>query len=128
MHKKWVLLFILFSLLSRSMAQPANSTFTLQGTINARDSGKMILMTVNTEDYYPSYHGTKQAFIIHGQFSITDSAPYPECYMLGLKYDSGWEYLSIFFFVDPGINPIHCDSSKMWETPAITNQPADESR
>src|ERR1700743_120221 len=102
-----VLLVIFLLLVCRSRAQ----TFTLQGTINARDSGIMLLLPVNTEDYYPSYHGTKKAMVVNGHFSITDSAPYPEAYMIGLKYgDSTWVYLSSSFYIEPGINTIRCDS------------------
>jgi peroxiredoxin len=128
MVKRWLLLLILSLWLGRSWCQRALSTFTLNGTINARDSGWMLLMPVNTEDYYPAYHGTKKAMVIHGHFSITDSAAYPEAYMIGLRYDSGWSYISNPFFVEPGINNIRCDSNRMWESPAITNGTMDEYR
>src|SRR6185437_8247316 len=123
---RWLLLPILFLWLSRCWSQTAVSTFTLNGTINARDSGWVLLMPVNTEDYYPDYHGTKKALVLNGHFSITDSLLYPEAYMIGLRYDSGWPYICNPFFVEPEINTIRCDSSKLWETPAITNGSMDE--
>ena len=123
LNKASALLLTLSISLTHALAQTQATTFTLQGTINARDSGHILLTTVNTEDYYPCYHGTKQALVLNGKFSITDSIRYPEYYMLFLKYDSGWVYLSNPFFVSPGNNTIHCDSSKTWEDPAIINDP-----
>jgi peroxiredoxin len=128
MNKRWRLLPILICFFGRSWSQQTPGTFTLNGTINARDSGTIVLMNINTVDYYPSYHGPKETLVVNGQFSITDSAPYPEAYMLGLKYDSGWQYLSSYFFIEPGINTIRCDSNHMWEMPAISNHTMDEWR
>jgi Domain of unknown function (DUF4369) len=128
MNKRWRLLPILICFFCRSWSQHVPQTFTLNGTINARDGGTLVLMNINTVDYYPLYHGPKETLVINGQFSITDSTPYPEAYMLGLQYDSGWVYLSNPFFIEPGINTIHCDSNHMWENPAITNHTMEELR
>ncbi len=120
-----VLFIALFLFFARSYSQQVKTTFTIQGTISPRDTGRMLLMPVNTEDYYPS-HGTMETTVIDGQFSFTDSLSYPTAYMLGLRQDSNWKYLSNIFFVEPGVQALHCNIDTLWTTPAISNRTMQE--
>lgn len=116
---EFLITILLFS--ARSYSQQARTTFILQGTTIPKDTGRMLLMPVNTEDYYP-FHGTLEAPVHDGRFSFTDSIAYPTAYMLGLKQGSLWKYLSKPFYVEPGVQELACNIDNMWETPAITNR------
>jgi thiol-disulfide isomerase/thioredoxin len=124
---KIILPLLLIVFFARAYSQPVKTTFTIQGTITPRDSGRMFLMPINTEDYYPS-HGTIIVPVVDGQFSFTDSISYPTAYMLGFKIDSNWKYLSNDFFVEPGIQALYCNTDTAWTTPAISNRTMDELR
>jgi peroxiredoxin len=116
-----LLVLSLFSLIARSYCQQTKTTFLIQGFTKRSDTGRMFLMPVNTEDYYPS-HGTMIATVLDGRFTFTDSISYPIAYMLGLKHDSNWQYLSNPFFVERGVQALYCNIDSLWETPKITNQ------
>lgn len=116
---------LLLLALTRSYSQQVKTTFTIQGVTDPPDTGRMFLMPVNTEDYYP-FHGTMVSKIVDGKFSFTDSISYPTAYMLGLKHDSDWTYLSNPFFVEPGIQALYCNIDTLWTTPAITNRTMQE--
>ena len=79
-------------------SQKAATTFTIHGVANPGDSGRMLLIPVNTEDYYP-FHGTLEAPVHNGRFLFTDSILYPTAYMIGLKYDSNWKYFRAPFLL-----------------------------
>ncbi len=115
----------LFALVAKSYCQWTKTTFLIQGLTNRSDNGRMFLMPVNTEDYYPS-HGAIIAPVLDGRFTFTDSITYPVAYMLGLKHDSNWQYLSNPFFIDRGIQALYCNIDSLWETPKITNQTMQE--
>ena len=115
-----ILSIVLLFFFGRSYSQRA-SAFTLQGTTNSHDSGRMILVPVNTEDYYP-FHGTLVAPVVDGKFTFTDRFSYPVAFFIGFKYDSTWKYISSLFFVDSGVQTISCDINMLREVPAITNR------
>jgi alkyl hydroperoxide reductase subunit AhpC len=102
-------------------SQQAGTTFTIHGVANPGDSGRMLLIPVNTEDYYP-FHGTLEAPVRNGGFLFTDSILYPTAYMIGLKYDSNWKYISSPFFVDSGVQTLICNIDSLWEIPSIANR------
>lgn len=105
---------------ARCVAQRPATTFTIHGIASPADTGRMILMPVNTEDYYP-FHGTLVAPVVNGRFSFTDSIFYPTAYMIGLKHDSLWTYVSSPFYIDPGVQTLYCNLDSLREIPAITN-------
>jgi len=115
------LLIASFLIFTRCYSQQAGTTFTIQGVTNPGDSGRMLLIPVNTEDYYP-FHGTLEAPVLNGRFSFTDSILYPTAYIIGLKYDSNWKYISSPFFVDSGVQTLVCNIDNLREIPAITNR------
>jgi alkyl hydroperoxide reductase subunit AhpC len=115
------LLAALFLFFIQGYSQQGGTTFTIQGITNPRDSGRMLLIPVNTEDYYP-FHGTLEAPVINGIFSFSDSILYPTAFMIGLKYDSNWKYISSPFFVDSGVQNLDCNINNLWEIPAIANR------
>ncbi len=110
-----------FFLFARCYSQQTRPIFTIQGTVQPSDSGRMLLIPVNTEDYYP-FHGTLETTVHNGKFSFTDSILYPTAYFIGLKHDSSWTYLSSPFFVGPGMQTISCNTDSLREIPAIENQ------
>ena len=116
------LLIALFLFFARGYSQQARSTFTIQGTTNSpNDSGRMILMPVNTEDYYP-FHGTLETTVRNGRFSFTDSILYPTAYRIGFKPDSLWKFVSDPFFVDSGVQVLSYNTDNSWEVPTIKNR------
>jgi alkyl hydroperoxide reductase subunit AhpC len=115
------LLAALFLFFIHGYSQQAGTTFTIHGVTNPLDSGRMLLIPVNTEDYYP-FHGTLEAPVHHGIFSFTDSILYPTSYIIGLKYDSNWKYISSPFFVDSGVQTLICNINNLREIPTITNR------
>jgi peroxiredoxin len=115
------LLITLFLFFARSYSQQVRTTFTIRGITTPADSGRMLLIPLNTEDYYP-FHGTLEARVLNGMFTLTDSIAYPTSYIIGLKYDSNWKYLSSPFYVDPGVQTLSCNTNNLREVPAITNR------
>jgi len=109
------LLLIIFEV-SKTFAQ-----FEIKGTIHS-DSGRMILIPVGYPDYYPTNHCHCEAIIHNGCFEFSDSIFYPTAFLIGLKKNKGWEYLSDIFFVENGEQDIHCNIDSNRVPPDISNQ------
>ncbi len=114
----FALFFLLFSI-NCIYSQNQCNTFTLMGTINA-DTGKMLLMPISNKSYYQ--YCNKEVNVRNGEFIFTDTIFYPTAYILGLRVNSEWKYLSGVFLVDPCGQIIHCNIDSMRETPNIVNE------
>lgn len=116
------LLFALFLSFTHGYSQQTRTTFTIQGTTKSPDdSGRMILININTEDYYP-FHGTMETTVRNGRFSFTDSILYPTAYRIGFKPDSVWKFVSGAFFVEPGKQALSYNTDESWKIPTIENR------
>ena len=97
------------------------SHFVLKGAINI-DSGNMILMPVGNISYYENPRIFQEAKVVNGKFTFRGDIKYPTAYVIGLKINSQWKYISHFFIVDPIVQTIICNIDSLRETPKLINR------
>ncbi len=113
-------LIICISFITQLTAQHKLS-FTLNGSINS-DSGTMILLPVGDVSYYKNYGTTKEAKVINGKFVFKDLADYPISFLIGLKINREWQYISDIFFVEPTSQSIICNIDSSRKIPKVVNK------
>ena len=106
-------------------SQQISSSFELAGTINV-DTGRIELLPEGDISYYPS--GIKQltARIKNGHFAFAGTILYP--YGLRLILRSSGNYISNYFYLEPGRQKIVCNADSIRETPQIINHTMTEYR
>jgi thiol-disulfide isomerase/thioredoxin len=122
---KSVLWFLFLGLVESAFSQSSCTTFKLEGFINA-DSGKMILIPINDDSYYPHSFNGPEAQLNNGRFVFTDSILYPYAFLLGLKMGSQLVYLSGIFFIDPCEQTIYCNKDSLRQIPKLANNSMNE--
>ena len=95
-----------------------NSTFTLDGKINI-DTGKILMLPVGEDIYYPKKEGFQQASIIDGKFNFSGNILYPYAFRLMVRNTRG--YISDIFLIDSGIQKINCHIDSLRKIPDIIN-------
>ena len=120
-----VLWFLLFGSVESGFTQSTCSTFKLEGFINA-DSGKMILIAIEDDSYYPKSLSSHEARLNNGRFVFTDSIPYPYAFLIGLNVGTQLVYLSDIFFIDPCGQTIYCNKDSLREVPKLANKSMEE--
>jgi len=113
-----ILLYILF--IAFHLSAQTKSYFVLNGTINI-DSGKVILMPVGSNSYYQNQDVFQETEVVKGQFKFKGNIKYPTAFVIGLKVNLEWKYISRFFIVDPIIQTIECNIDSLRETPKLVN-------
>jgi len=109
-----------------SFSQGAHYRFRLSGFINTRDTGQMVLITVNNNSYYPSQEYPLTSKVRNGRFLFTGYISYPTGYVIGFRINNSWEYLSGLFFIDSGEQTIRCEMGNNRVSPNIINGPMTE--
>ena len=127
MYKTLFFLLLLSITVTNVLSQPLCSTYSIQGKINC-DTGTIILMPIGNEEYYPLIKAFKETKIEKGNFVFEDSILYPYFYMLGVKENNRWKYLSNPFLIDPCSQIIECDIDSLREIPRIDNNSTKELR
>lgn len=94
--------------------------FVLNGVINI-DSGKIILMPVGNASYYENPKVFQDGNVVNGKFIFEGDIKYPTAFVIGLKVNSEWKYISRFFIVDPIVQTIECNIDSLRETPRLIN-------
>jgi thiol-disulfide isomerase/thioredoxin len=123
---KYLILAIAFISLSYWIAaQPIQSSFTINGRINA-DSGEMILMPITDSSYYPLKLGFQKTTIVKGKFIFKGRILYPYAFQIGLKTNSQWKYISNIFFIEPGEQRVTCNVDSLREIPNVRNKTMEE--
>lgn len=102
-----------------------HQSFTLNGEIKA-DSGIIILLPIGNESYYPDEKVIQETKVVNGRFTLKGSIYYPTAFIIGLKVDSQWKYISSFFIVEPIEQTIFCNIDSLRETPNIHNSSMQE--
>lgn len=113
-----ILLYILLQ--SFYISAQTGSHFTLNGTINC-DTGTIILMPVGNTSNYENTHIFQETKVINGKFMFRGDIKYPTAFVIGLKTNSQWKYISQFFIVDPIVQTIECNIDSLRETPKLVN-------
>ncbi len=101
-------------------AQSLINTFTLNGLINA-DSGKIRLIPVGEDIYYPDKKGTYETQNINGKFYFEGTIKYPYAFRIRFDNDATPLYISDIFFIDSGKQNIVCNINSSWKTPTVSN-------
>lgn len=120
MKNIFLLLLILFWSNQITVAQASNHFFSLEGSINS-GVGKIKLIPIGNDFFYPGNKGTYETNITNGSFTFKDSLKYPYAFRLRVDSNSAPVYISDIFFIDTGIQQIRCNINKPWETPEISN-------
>ncbi|MDI9364643.1 MAG: TlpA disulfide reductase family protein [Flavobacterium sp.] len=119
MNKTCQFLLYMLLLVFELQAQTKNH-FVLDGTINT-DSGKIILIPVGNASYYENPKVFQEANVVKGKFIFKGDIKYPTAFIIGLKINSEWKYISRFFIVDPVMQNIECNIDSLGETPKLLN-------
>lgn len=118
---KFCLLPIICLLFITQLTAQLKSSFILNGSINS-DSGTMILLRVGDVAYYKNYGVDREAKVVSGKFTLRGFAEYPTAYLIGLKIDGHWQYISDVFFVEPISQSIVCNRDSSRRIPKVTNK------
>lgn len=97
------------------------SSFILNGSINS-DSGTMILLPVGDVSYYKNYGVDKETKVVNGKFVFKGLADYPIAFLIGLKINREWQYISNIFFVEPTSQSIVCNIDSSREIPKVVSK------
>jgi peroxiredoxin/uncharacterized phage-associated protein len=124
MNKYCQILFLIF-LQTLHLSAQKNTHFVLNGEINT-DSGKIILMPVGNTSYYENPAIFQEANVVKGKFMFKGHIKYPTAFVIGLKINSQWKYISRFFIVEPIMQTIKCEVDSLRETPNLTNNSMQE--
>lgn len=101
-------------------AQPCSDSFILKGKINLQ-KGTAYLIPLSSKDDYPVGHVPDSVKISNGIFTFSGSICYPYGFMLGVKNDTAYIYISDNFIIDPGTQSIICHADSLREIPFIEN-------
>lgn len=99
--------------------------FTLNGSIKS-DSGKMILLPIGNDSYYPTTKIAKETQVLNGKFVFKGFIEYPTAFIIGLKVNSEWQYISSIFLVTPNKQNIVCNIDSSREIPEVNNEVMEE--
>lgn len=114
------LLILLITLPNEVESQSISKTFNLDGKINS-NSGRVILVPIGGEIYYPNQKGTFETDVKNRQFTISKPCLYPYAFKIGLKLNSELVYISDIFWVNPGNQKITCNIDSIRAIPIINN-------
>ncbi|MEO6962480.1 MAG: TlpA disulfide reductase family protein [Puia sp.] len=125
---RYLFLLLFFSLVKFSAcAQPADSSFTLEGQMNT-DSGTVELMQTRRDAYYPFRLASSKAPLVKGRFIFRGSVLYPSAFRVRLFKGNEVLYMSGSFLVDPGFQTISCNVDSLRERPLLINNSMLESK
>ena len=117
MARYFAILFFLFAVTRVS----AQSVSILEGTINL-DTGTMYMFAHDDDAYFPSGLTCKTAKVEKGKVTFTNHIDYPCQVIIGFKTSGRWQYLTHYFYIEPGTQFIPCDIHADREMPHVDNK------
>ena len=118
---KFCMLVIIGTLFINQSKAQHKSSFTLNGSINS-DSGTMILLPVGDVSYYKNFGAGQEAKVVNGKFTFKGLADYPTAFLIGLKINREWQYISGIFLVEPASQSIVCNIDSSRKIPKLANK------
>lgn len=118
MFKYFITALLLPVLCNPVQAQVQDAVFVLNGTANT-DTGIARLIPEGRGQYNLHKLPIYETKIKDGHFVFKDSLDYPYCFKIIIEAQP--EYVSDYFFIEPGIQAIRCNIDSFRAVPAIAN-------
>ena len=82
----------------------------------------MILLPVGAVSYYKNFGAGLEAKVVNGKFVFKGLADYPIAFLIGLKINREWQYISGIFLVEPTSQSIVCNIDSSRKIPKVINK------